>query len=98
MRLAAIVLAFLLALPAAAAACASCISSAYGDRTYNVAYIGLILTPFAVGLVVGAIITHSWWRGRRRDGGEPIHAQFNERCEYAPERCEAASAPPMEKT
>jgi hypothetical protein len=91
MRPAAIALALVLALPAVAAACASCISSAYGDRTYNVAYIGLILTPFAVGITVGAIITHSWWRGRRRDGGEPIDAQFHD-------RCEAASAAPMEKT
>ena len=44
-------LAILLALglvlvPAAALACASCVSSAFGDRTYNWAYLTLLLMPF----------------------------------------------------
>lgn len=50
-----------LALPSVAAACPSCLSSAYGDRSYNVAYLGLILTPFAVALMLGAVITRCWW-------------------------------------
>jgi MFS family permease len=50
-------LALLLA-PAAAEACASCISSAYGDRTYSWPYVFLILVPFAVGVVVGAVLIH----------------------------------------
>ena len=50
-------LALLLA-PAAAEACASCISSAYGDRTYSWPYVFLILVPFGVGVVVGAVLVH----------------------------------------
>jgi len=55
-----------LALPGVAAACASCISSPFGDRSYNLAYLGLILTPFAVGLAIGAVLTGAWWQSRRR--------------------------------
>ena len=39
--------------PALAEACASCISSAFGDRTYNWPYLVLILVPFVLG---GAIV------------------------------------------
>ena len=64
-----------LALPAVAAACPSCISSAYGDRTYNVAYLGLIATPFAVALMLGAVITRCWWVARRHDADQPINQE-----------------------
>ena len=43
-------------LPDIAAACATCVSSAFGDRTYNWAYLGLVLIPFALMTVVGVII------------------------------------------
>jgi hypothetical protein len=56
----------LLALPRVAMACASCLSSAYGDRTYNVAYLGLILTPFGIVAVVGVVLTRAWRNARRR--------------------------------
>lgn len=52
-----IALALVLA-PAAAEACASCIASAYGDRTYNWPYVFLILLPFAVGAVIGGVLVH----------------------------------------
>ena len=45
--------------PELAAACAACLSSPYGDRTYNWAYIGLLLMPFAVALVIGGIVAWS---------------------------------------
>jgi hypothetical protein len=48
-----------LLLPRLAEACASCISSAYGDRTYNWAYIGLLLMPFAVAIVIGGVFAWS---------------------------------------
>jgi hypothetical protein len=48
-----------LLLPRLAEACASCISSAYGDRTYNWAYIGLLLMPFAVAVVIGGVFAWS---------------------------------------
>ena len=34
--------------PATAWACATCVASAYGDRTFNWAFLGLILMPFVV--------------------------------------------------
>ncbi|MBI3825173.1 MAG: hypothetical protein HY294_04180 [Candidatus Rokubacteria bacterium] len=43
-------------------ACATCIASAYGDRTFNWAMIGLILMPFAVGGVLAGVL---WTRQRR---------------------------------
>jgi hypothetical protein len=49
--------------PRLAAACATCISSPYGDRTYNWAYVGLLLMPFAVALVIGGIV--AWSAGYR---------------------------------
>ena len=58
----------IVALPAVALACATCISSPYGDRSYNLAYLGLILTPFAVALAIGGVFTGCWWARRRRSG------------------------------
>jgi hypothetical protein len=46
----------LLLLPAAAEACATCIGSPYGDRTYNWPYVFLILLPFTVAAVVGGVL------------------------------------------
>ena len=46
----------LLAAPVAAEACASCISSPFGDRTYNWPYLVLILVPFAVAAVIGGVM------------------------------------------
>ena len=42
--------------PAAADACATCISSPYGDQTYNWPYIFLILLPFVVASVIGGVM------------------------------------------
>ena len=44
----------MLAMPALAEACASCIGSPFGDRTYNWPYLVLILVPFAVGTAIAA--------------------------------------------
>ena len=38
--------------PGLAAACPTCVSSAFGDRTYNWPYLVLILVPFALGTVI----------------------------------------------
>ena len=63
-RLATGVLALLAALaPRTAAACAACLSSAYGDRTYNWAYGGLLIAPFLVAVVVVAVL--GWNAGYR---------------------------------
>ena len=65
MKLASLATLVTLGCPGLALACASCISSPYGDRSYNLAYIGLILMPFAVGLVIAGVFTGSWWLKRR---------------------------------
>jgi hypothetical protein len=49
--------------PQIAAACATCVSSAYGDRTFNWAYGGLLIAPFLVAVVVGGVL--SWNAGYR---------------------------------
>ena len=43
--------------------CATCISSAFGDRTFNWAYVGLMLLPFLVVAVVGCVL--AWSAGYR---------------------------------
>jgi hypothetical protein len=43
-------------LPAAAEACATCISSPFGDQTYNWPYLVLILVPFAAATVIGVVL------------------------------------------
>ena len=50
-------LAFLVPLlaPRAAWACATCVASAYGDRTFNWAFLGLILMPFVVGVGIAGV-------------------------------------------
>jgi hypothetical protein len=49
--------------PAVAAACPSCISSAYGDRSFNWAYLALLLAPFGIALVVAGVL--AWSAGYR---------------------------------
>ena len=44
-------------------ACATCISSAFGDRTFNWAYVGLMLLPFVIVAVVGCVL--AWSAGYR---------------------------------
>jgi hypothetical protein len=44
-------------------ACATCISSAFGDRTFNWAYVGLMLLPFVIVAVIGGVI--AWSAGYR---------------------------------
>lgn len=59
-----VLLAVLAALsPRPAAACAMCMSSAFGDRSYTWPYIGLILAPFLVGVVIAVVLAwHTGWR------------------------------------
>jgi hypothetical protein len=69
----------LLLAPSAAWACASCISSAFGDQTYNWAYLGLMLTPLVVCAVIGGVV--AWCHranvreARRAPATDPL---FNE--------------------
>jgi len=52
--------AFLLVLaPRSAHACATCIASPFGDRTYTWPYLGLILLPFLLLAAAFGIFAHS---------------------------------------
>ena len=44
-------------------ACAACVSSAYGDRTFNWAYTALMVVPFVVLVVISAVFV--WNAGYR---------------------------------
>jgi hypothetical protein len=52
--------------PAAVLACASCVASAYGDRTFNWAFMTLLLMPFAVAGVIGGVLAYAHHHRRRR--------------------------------
>jgi hypothetical protein len=78
-----------LAVPRAAAACATCISSGLGDRSYTWPYIGLILMPFVVAVAIVTVL--AWYAGWRwRDVTEPLSA-CTARLRHRPER--AAPSP-----
>jgi peptidoglycan/LPS O-acetylase OafA/YrhL len=51
-----------LALADAALACPGCLSSAYGDRTFNWAFLGLLLMPFAVAGGIAAVLLYAYRR------------------------------------
>jgi hypothetical protein len=52
-------------LPGRAAACAVCLGSAFGDRSYSWPYLGLIMMPFVVaGAVIGVLAWQFGWRPR----------------------------------
>jgi hypothetical protein len=54
---------FVAAAPRSAAACAMCMSAAFGDRSYTWPYIGLILAPFLVGVAITLVLArHNGWR------------------------------------
>ena len=54
--------------PASAEACATCIASAYGDRTFNWAFLSLLLVPFVVAAGIGTVLFFSY---RRSAAGSP---------------------------
>ena len=49
--------------PRLAAACAACVSSAYGDRGFNWGYGGLLIAPFLVMVVIVGVL--GWNAGYR---------------------------------
>jgi hypothetical protein len=58
--------------PRAAFACATCVASAYGDRTFNWAFLGLIVMPFVVGSGIAGVFAARYyvpsWRSRSSHG------------------------------
>jgi hypothetical protein len=60
--------------PAAALACPACLSSAYGDRTFNWAFLGLLIMPFVLAAAIGGLLAYAYSRsrsGRRLFGARP---------------------------
>jgi hypothetical protein len=57
----------LLLWPRVAAACATCLSTPYGDRTYNLAFLGLLLMPFLVAAAIGGVLVRALVVRRRAD-------------------------------
>jgi hypothetical protein len=51
--------------PGLASACAVCLDSAYGNRGFSAAFVGLMLAPFAVAAAFAGVLW-SLVRGRRR--------------------------------
>jgi uncharacterized membrane protein YccC len=47
--------------PASALACTWCSATAFGDRTFNWPYLGLILVPFAIGAVIAGVLAYHHW-------------------------------------
>lgn len=66
MRLERLALLPLVLVPRVVEACASCITSPYGDQTYNWAYVGLMLVPFALVIGIGGVLTRCYLTNRRR--------------------------------
>jgi hypothetical protein len=59
----------LMSTPRSAAACATCISSPFGDQTYTWPYLGLILLPF--GLIVAIVGILGYLSLKARHGYHP---------------------------
>jgi len=64
--------------PRAAWACATCVASAYGDRTFNWAFLGLILMPFVVGFGIAGVFVARYYGpfGRFRVPLERFHSSL----------------------
>jgi hypothetical protein len=69
MKVAALAGLALMSTPRPAAACATCISSPFGDQTYAWPYLGLILLPF--GLIVAIVGILGYLSLKARHGSPP---------------------------
>jgi hypothetical protein len=68
-RALAVVAAALALVPGRALACAVCLGSAFGDRSYTWPYLGLILMPFIVaGAIIAVLAWQLGWRPRHLAG------------------------------
>ena len=64
MKAAALASLALILAPRSALACATCISSPFGDQTYAWPYLGLILLPFGLIVAIGGIFGYLSLRAR----------------------------------
>jgi hypothetical protein len=75
---AAAVLVVLVLIPRAAWACATCVASAYGDRTFNWAFLGLLLMPFVVGIVIAGVLAVLYYVSSGRAASGPAQLAAHE--------------------
>lgn len=87
-------------LPSAAWACATCVASAYGDRTFNWAFLGLILMPFVVGLGIATVLVSRYRAAHRSEDsrGALAAAQLAPHEAVGAGERRGAGAPPFEAT
>jgi hypothetical protein len=95
-RLATLIAVVALAAPRTAAACAMCISSAFGDRSYTWPYIGLILAPFIVGVAIAVVL--AWYAGWRRQNAMERLSAWTARLRHRPERAVPSTRTTTETT
>jgi hypothetical protein len=53
--------------PGVALACATCISSPFGNQSYNWPYLGLILLPFGLIVMIAGILGYHAYFGAKED-------------------------------
>jgi hypothetical protein len=70
-KVAGLVALLLVLAPTIALACPGCLSSAYGDRTFNWAFIGLLVMPFVVAAAIGGVFAYAYLRSRSRRPRRP---------------------------
>jgi hypothetical protein len=73
-------------------ACATCIASPFGDRTYNWPYLMLILLPFVVAAVIGGVLAHMNGTFRLGGSGRPPSPPLRARSESEPSATGATGA------
>ncbi|HEY7364676.1 MAG TPA: hypothetical protein VIE37_11245 [Methylomirabilota bacterium] len=66
MKIPALIALVLTLAPTVAVACPGCLSSAYGDRTFNWAFLGLLIMPFLVAAAIGGVLVYAYSRSRSR--------------------------------
>ena len=64
------IIATLALVPTVAEACAVCVDSAYGDRSFNWAFVLFMLAPFVVAATLAGVLAWLHGTGRDSDGRE----------------------------
>lgn len=93
---AAMLSAVVLGVPRTAAACATCISSGFGDRAYTWAYLALILMPFLVAAAI--VATLAWYAGWRPQDITQRLSAWSARLRHRPARGEPSPRTHTETT
>ena len=85
-----------MAAPRTAAACATCISSGFGDRSFTWAYLGLILMPFVVAAAI--VATLAWYAGWRPQDIRQRLSAWSARLRHRPAQAELSPRTHTETT